>query len=139
MAQYWNGDLSIFANGDSCRVSGYVGDYNGAPVPEVSFNETFTWSSSSNVREYYGTGTYSNYAVRITLTSTQVVAQGGHYLSGQWSWTSGYMLYNFTVYWVPPSPWSKVSRAFKKQNGVWVEVTDMSQVFDPNVSYQKGN
>ena len=35
--------------------------------------------------------------------------------------------------------WIKAVKVYKKINNVWVEQSDLSQVFDPSVHYQKGN
>lgn len=35
--------------------------------------------------------------------------------------------------------WQMVSKAYKKTNGIWVEETDLTQVFDNNNNYIKGN
>lgn len=35
--------------------------------------------------------------------------------------------------------WQMISKAYKKTNGIWVEETDLTQVFDSNNTYIKGN
>ena len=36
-------------------------------------------------------------------------------------------------------PWLKVSKAYKKVSGSWVEQSDLTTVFDPTKHYKKGN
>ena len=35
--------------------------------------------------------------------------------------------------------WQMISKAYKKTNGIWVEETDLTQVFNSNNTYIKGN
>ena len=42
------------------------------------------------------------------------------------------------LYFKENGAWTAASKAFKKVNGIWVEQTDLTAVFDANTNYVKG-
>lgn len=127
-------NLSSLNVGDICHLSGSMHDhFSGAGHAYAYPDTTFTWQAS-NVFTY--SGTWNSYTVNYTVTLTsnsQTISMSEP--SGMQSY-GGWLEASVKVYKVD-SPWVAAQKAYKKQNGAWVEITDMSEVFDPNVSYQK--
>lgn len=132
MAHTQTADLSSFAIGDICYVSGSVSLKSDSAKRYIfTIRDIFEWSTS-NIRTYeYQSATH--YIVTLTLTASQLTL-GYSYgsITNQTPISAGLAIYKKTDF-----AWQPAQKAYKKQNGVWVEITDMSQVFDPNVSYQK--
>lgn len=128
-------DLSAFSDGDICHITGVSGDYNGSIVPFVNIDDTFIWDSNTTYSKEFN-GVSSNYRGRVTIKpSTGVISMA------DWSgsaWTANYEVHKLYVYKQNPS-WAKVSKAYKKVSGSWVEQSDLTTVFDPTKHYKKGN
>lgn len=124
--------LSQFNNGDLCHVIGHVGIMDSGVARAVaSIDSTFFWSNNNEIT---ASGTWTGHgsaSYTITLTSSQLIF---NYTA---TWSSGWSDVNLQVYKVT-SPWVAAQKAYKKQNGAWVEIMDMSQVFDANTSYNYG-
>lgn len=44
-----------------------------------------------------------------------------------------------TLYWKENNTWHSATKAYKKINGSWVEINDLTTVFNSSYSYRKGN
>ena len=120
-------DLSSFSSGDTCRIEGKVRVVkNGASQNVQDIATTFTWTGS----EYsYTAGVYTIY---VTPTKFDVCTQLQYVGDGFYSDTINF--YKTTG----GSRWVEVVAAYKKVNGIWVEQSDISSVFQSGANYLKG-
>ncbi len=129
-------NLSSLSIGDTCHISGGVSlRFSGVSHGSAGFNSFLTWSSSNTLS---ATGTWSTYTYTYTITLTSssftIVAEvdDDRYSYG------GDMSLSFYIY-KSTDPWLKVSKAYKKVSGSWVEQSDLTTVFDPTKHYKKGD
>ena len=121
--------------GDIVHLTGRIGWYSSGLTyrDSVVVDDTFTWAAS-NTRTY-NQGTY---VYTITLPSSADRTLPTNTISPKpsaWSAPS----FNFTIYKLDGSPWLKISKAYKKVSGSWVEQQDVTTVFDSTKHYKKGN
>ena len=102
---------------DNVVVRHYVGYYGGL-VTGISF--VVTYSTGSGVDHY----TYT-YTVSDNATIAVVIGDGPAETS--------------KLYVKNNNAWSEVAAAYKKVNGVWVSISDVTTVFDSTKNYRKGN
>lgn len=90
-----------------------------------SNNDTLQFKVTITLNEQFTPGTHLEY--RLTnITADHVINVT----------TSGPTA---TLYLKVNGVWTAVSKCWKKVNGTWVEQTDLTNVFDPDVNYVKGN
>ena len=113
-----------------------VGSWTASEISNARFYLTATNNASSTQRHMYVFGvsftvtyesdgvTYVYTLTNISQNHTIVVANGS---------------IQDTIYFKDNSSWVPASKVYKKINGIWVQQTDLTNVFDPQVNYVKAN
>ena len=127
-------NVRLFPDGQTVKLSGY--DYRLVIVPNestytVTLSDNNTDVTSRLTREE-GTdksgGTVVNYIYELTnITATHTLVVGCSGGTTQ------------TLYLKSNDRWVAVSKAYIKQNGTWVEQSDLSQVFNSTTNYKKNS
>jgi len=133
--------LSAFSNGDICHISGKMYIYtSGANRATVTIDDSFSWSST-NIRIYTATWTPTSTTYHFTYSITLLSSSAYFEVTVEedsYSYNGQLGLNNLKVY-KSTNPWAKVSKAYKKVSGSWVEQSDLTTVFDPTKHYKKGD
>ena len=92
---------------------------------------TLTWATISG----YG----SDFGIRINCRRNARNTQSYYYIYGaEIDVTYTVPVVTDKLYFKENGAWTAASKAFKKVNGIWVEQTDLTAVFDANTNYVKG-
>lgn len=126
--------VRLFPDGQTVKLSGH--DYKLVIVPnESTYTVTLTDNNTdvtSRLTREEGTdksgGTIVNYVYELTnITATHTLVVGCSGGTTQ------------TLYLKSNDRWVAVSKAYIKQNGTWVEQSDLSQVFNSTTNYKKNS
>lgn len=154
-----NATASLSANGTSVSTGSISWSVPSLPDgvtkwDSVTISGTWSWNGKGNVQyvTINGTNTSADIAFSIplstTVTSPLSISCNGNNKNAtgsNFSWSNLILNYNYTE----PLPemylnikengsWKKISKVYKKINGIWVEQTDIFSVFDTNANYVKG-
>ena len=130
---------------------------SGATITDISVSGSYSWAGGPSSIIYYVTinGTHvsprSSFDVSLGASATspyQISCVGNKRATGSYfSWSGLTITVTYTVPVVDTDKlfvkqngaWAEVSTAYKRVNGVWVEQTDLTKVFDSSRNYVRGN
>ena len=125
---------------------------SGATLDDVRISGSWSWGGKGSISRITinGTNTSDGVAFDISIrgqtSPLSITCVGNKNATGSsFTWSSLIVTYTYTL---PSSEqmmmkvsgaWQEVTTVYKKVNGVWVEQTELSTLFDTSTNYVKGN
>ena len=108
--------------------------YSGTKFWQFKSTTTDGYTDTSSEYKYYPTVNSSNNFTDAHVSTTSIADTT---MPAMYLFTPASS--NETLYFKDNGSWTAATKVYKKVNGVWVEQTDLSNVFDENTNYIKAN
>lgn len=125
----------------------------GATITSVRISGTYSWSGRGNITRVTinGTNCSPDVAFDVALSNSvsppitvTCVGNNKNATGNNFRWSNLIVTYTYevpssdTLLYKSNGAWVVASKAYKKVNGVWVEQSDLTAVFDSSKNYVKG-